>query len=126
MSFAEAKRAMRAAVHAQFAVSATYADRFTSPPAALAVRYHAKGLASVGDLESAGFAEIAARPDRLLFSRTELDEVGVALRRGGLVTLADYGDEVFILDSEIPADGPETVAWVVTRQAASRGAGQFR
>ena len=114
-TWAGTKRVARRAVHEAFAVAARYQDSQMAEPADLTVRWHAKGLQSLGDIQNDGFAEMLTRPDRLVFWREELEEAGIRLRHGGRVELTEYGGAVLVLDTEEPADGPGAVAWTVAR-----------
>jgi hypothetical protein len=121
VSFLEAKLAMRRAVHSTFAASALYSDTQTASAVPLTVRWHSADAKAYGDIESVGYAEVLARVDRLVFSRDELTSAQIRLRRLGRVVFPDYGNAVFVLDTEDPPDGPITVAWTVSRPPQDGG-----
>lgn len=112
------KAEARAAVHAAFAVPASYVGpRSIETVTGLSVRWHAAG-AKVGDLAgSAGYAEIVTATDKVIFDKTELARRGLALQRNGRVTLTLAGETLTLrLDVQAESDGPVVEAWQVTRE----------
>lgn len=121
MKFLDAKLAMRRTVHATFAADALYSDSQVPAPVPLTVRWHSAEAKPYGDIESAGYAEVISRVDRLVFNRDELTAARVRLRHGGRVLFPDYGNALFVLDTEDRPDGPITVSWTVTRPPQAGG-----
>jgi hypothetical protein len=81
-------------IHAAFAVRGLYTDATVVEPVELAVRWHSRfGLP-------------------LVFSRAELAEKGLTMRRGGKVALTDY-NYTFGLDVREPNTGPVNEVWTV-------------
>jgi hypothetical protein len=110
---------MRAAVHAAFAVPAVYLSggsggSYTPNPNTLHVRWHGKMMAEVGNLDSAGYAQIFENVDTLVFSQSELSLYDITLKKVDAFLLTDYS-QAFVLDSLVPANGPVNVTWNVTR-----------
>lgn len=133
MSLADIKARTRRALHGRLAVSADLvdADHATGllfaedyEGARLTVRYHNK-LDRSGDLDG-DYAEIIEGIDRLVFLDENVAEVSDALEanleaplmlsRGARVTIPEYKDLVFVLDSQEPPDGPSETIWVVARK----------
>jgi len=95
-----------------FTVKATYGDSVADPPVELAVNWHSRFGLPVGDLAGSDYAGVLESIDRLVFDRAELTEKGLTLRRGGKVSLTDYGYS-FTLDVREPTSGPVREIWTV-------------
>jgi hypothetical protein len=111
----EARAKMRRGVHAAFAVEATYEDADVVVPVPITVRWGAEKQVRAGNLDSGDYAEIIESIDRLHFDSEELATKGVAIRRGGIVTLTEFTNAKFELDVREQADGPIRITWTVTR-----------
>lgn len=135
MSLADIKAAARRAIHGRLAVAATlvdedhpngliFADDYEGET--LTVRYHNK-LAKAGDLTQ-DYAEIIDGIDKLVFHDANVaavsagleanGEAALTLSRGAEITIAEYKDLTFVLDSQQPPDGPSETVWVVARKRA--------
>lgn len=113
------KARSRRIVHTTMAVSGLYAFGVDAPRA-VTVRWHNK-ITVHGDLQHEGYAQILEGVDRLIFNIEELaapSDGGAALQlqRGGIITLPDYQNAAFELDTEQPVDGPIEQIWSVARQ----------
>jgi len=95
-----------------FTVKAIYSDTTTGEPVDLAVNWHSRFGLPVGDLAGSDYSGVLETIDRLVFDRAELIEKGLTLRRGGRVTLTDYGYS-FTLDVREPNSGPVREIWTV-------------
>lgn len=114
--WAAAKAAARKVVHATFQRAATYAAPGSiDDPVDCTVRWHAKG-ARMGDLDSAGYAELVATEDRIVFDKTI---IAFKPERGGIVTLLDDPGLSFRLEVQAEEDGPVTDIWTVTRACSA-------
>lgn len=119
--YADIRRRARRDIHAAFAVSATYTDDVVRPPTPLAVRWHDKGssfsgiVSSVGNISGGDYAEVVENIDKIIFNTDELIEKGISPKRGGTITLTDYGDYQLVLDLREPTDGPLKMTWTVMR-----------
>jgi hypothetical protein len=111
----EARRQARRDIHAAFSLSASYTDpSLTDPVEGLSVRWHDRFAAPVGDIGGGDYARTFENIDRIVFDTDELTEKGLAPKRGGQVTLTDYG-YTLTLDVREPSDGPVKTVWTVTR-----------
>lgn len=109
------RRQARRDVHAAFAVLASYNDStLTAPATGLHVRWHDRFTNAVGDIGGGDYARVFENIDKIVFDADELAALGLTPRRGGEVTLTDYG-HVLTLDVREPTDGPVKVIWTVTR-----------
>ncbi len=116
--WADIKAETRKAVHAAFAISASYVGPTSFDVSQnLRVRWHPAG-SRIGDLVGAsGYAEIVTAADRVIFDRDELAARAIVPARGGLVTLTVAGESVDLrLDTKVEYDGPVTEIWQVTRE----------
>jgi hypothetical protein len=105
---------MRRDLHVAFAVSATYEDDSVVVPTPITVRWHNKST-RIGDIQGGDYAEVLETIDRLLFDSEEIATAAITLKRGGIVTLTEFGNTKFELDVREPADGPIKIVWTVTR-----------
>lgn len=101
----------RREIFAAFAVAATYSDTVVGP-IALSVNWHSRFGLPVGDISGGDYAGVLETIDRLVFDRTELNRLGLTLRRGGQVALTDY-NYTFTLDVREPNSGPIREVWTV-------------
>jgi hypothetical protein len=99
-------------VHAAFSVPGLYEDPSTAEPVELAVRWHNQFGIPTGDVAGGNYAQILETVDRIVFDGPELVEKGLTLRRGGKITLVEYG-LTFELDVREPNTSPGTVVWTV-------------
>lgn len=111
-NFAQYKRQARRALHGIMAVPAFYQDSLTASTP-VTVRWHNK-LVTNGASQDGFDAQIIEGVNRLVFLESEIALAGITLRRGGLVTVIDYDDILFKLDTQAPQDGPENIYWNVT------------
>ena len=133
MSLADIKARTRRIIHGRSAVSASlvdeahpdgliFADGYEGP--GLTVRYHNK-IDRTGDLTN-DYAEIVDGIDRLIFLDENVAEVSAALvangqaplqiARNAVVTIPEYKNLSFVLDTKSPPDGPSETVWVVARK----------
>jgi hypothetical protein len=99
-------------IHAAFSVRAEYTDPTVVEPVPLAVNWHSRFGLPVGDLAGGDYAGVLETIDRLVFDRQQIIDNGVTLRRGGRVSLIDYG-YIFTLDVREPNSGPIREIWTV-------------
>jgi hypothetical protein len=99
-------------IHAAFAVRGLYTDATVAEPVELAVRWHSRFGLPVGDISGGDYAGVLESIDRLVFSRAELAEKSLTMRRGGKVMLPDY-NYTFGLDVREPNTGPVNEVWTV-------------
>ena len=111
--FAALRLQARRTVHDTFAGPATYQDSSMDEAVALRVRWHNK-RATLGDIESQGYAQVVDSVDRLVFDQDELTTKDVTLRHRGVVTMDDGA--VYSLDVQDPSNGPISVSWTAVRQ----------
>jgi hypothetical protein len=111
---ADLKATARREMHATMGVAATYEDDTLLDPVAVTVRLHTRRTTQPG-MVSPNMAEMISGAERLVFNREDLETAGVELVREGRVTIPEYDDVVFILDSKDPPDGPINESWVVGR-----------
>lgn len=132
MSFADIKAKMRRAIHGRLAVSCVYKDLdhpeglalAEDSTAVLTVRFHTK-IDRNGDLDG-DYAEIIENVDRLVFLDSNVAEVSDALVENGeaplvlarkaVVTIPEYKNATFVLDTLEPPDGPLESIWLVARK----------
>lgn len=93
---AEAQRA----VHDAFAVRCLYRESKTSDPVELSARLHTR-ITVGGNEGNAGYATIIEGVTRVVFSRDELIEKNVIVKRNAMVTFPDYGSS-FAIDIRDP------------------------
>lgn len=112
--FSAIKALARRTVHNTLSVASLYSYSTLFVDVELRVRWHHK-IARIGDLEDGGYAEIVEGVNRLIFSRTELNEKGVVLHHGGRIVLIDpeFNNTVLILDHAEDSSGPEEEIWAV-------------
>lgn len=112
--FADAKNAMRRAVHDTLGVSALYyATPSTVTGVAIKTRWQNKAV-TVGDLDNADYAQVETGEEILVFSAAEATTVGLA--RGGKIVIPQYQNIAFLLHEPMPADGPFEIRWQVSRK----------
>lgn len=99
-------------VHAAFALDATYTDSVVTEPVSLHVRWHQQFGLPIGSI-SRDDASVFESIDRVVFDRLELIELGVTLRRGGLVRFIDREFTVRLDNKQVNA-GPITEVWTVS------------
>lgn len=110
----ELRAKARRAIHGAFSVEGSYLDPFTPEPLPITVRWHHR-IDRFGDLNSAGYAEQIDGIERAIFNVEQLQEAGITLRRGGVITLSYPGwDGIQLrLDTREPRDGPIEEIWGV-------------
>jgi hypothetical protein len=108
--FAQARELTRRTVHDTMRVAGSYVAPGGSSGTDLYVRWHHKmGLS--GDIDNAGYAQMMVGIEVVIFDKAELAEKGVALERGGEITLS--GGVVLSLGAKHPDDGPVKEVWSV-------------
>lgn len=110
--------AARRAVHQHMGVNAIYqAPGDSLGGVALSVRWHNR-MVLAGNLVESGFSDVVEGVNRALFNREELNEKGVTLERGGVLTLTDPVNKgiSLMLDYEEPDNGPINRVWGVVKE----------
>lgn len=112
----EQRRQARRDIHTAFSVSASYQDPdiLIAPVPGLHVRWHDRFTTALGDIGGGDYARVFENIDKIVFDIDELAEKSLNPKRGGTLTLTDYGYS-FVLDAREPVDGPLKVVWTVTR-----------
>lgn len=68
----------------------------------------------VGQIGGGDYAEVLQTIDKLRFDSAELTAAGITLRRGGEISLTEFGGYTMILDVQEPLDGPVKITWTVS------------
>lgn len=100
----DTRRNSRLAVHARFAVPATYTPPNGGVPVSCSVRLHTK-IARFGDLDREGYAEVVEDVNRVVFLQSEVPEPA----RKGVVRITATGVE-YTIDIVVPPDDDTIIA----------------
>lgn len=108
----------RSTIHEVMGVSWDYTDMDVLTPVSLAVRWSRKPV-MIGDLSFQGWPQQLDNENVVIFDSVELNEKGITLQRGGLLTgqIGSLFEGVsLVLDSQMPVDGNQRVAWKVAQK----------
>jgi hypothetical protein len=120
MGLSAIKAAARLAIQERMGEPCTYSDGETATVPTLdhqaaglglTARFHTKAKVSLGDSDGLTLME---NIEKLVFSQSELDALGLSLEHDAHIHFPGYGITV-ALDSPLDPDGPENVYWTVTR-----------
>lgn len=119
MGLSAIKQEARLAIHGRMGEPCTYTDENGTVPTAehvaagleLTARFHTKSKVNLGNSDGLTVMEPI---EKLIFSRTQVEALGLALDNGAHINFPGY-DLTVILDQELDPDGPENLYWTVTR-----------
>ncbi len=116
-NFAAIKAKARRDIHRAFGVAATHTDNVSGVlTEGLSVRWHNK-MAILGDLQDTGYASVIEGIERVIFDRKELQDKGIVLKAGDVITITAEGFENarLVIREQEPIVGPFEVKWWVAR-----------
>ena len=108
----------RRSVHNTMRVSADYEHpALPGVVTPLSVRWHNRQVLQ-GNIVETGYSDVIDGVNRVIFDLEELNEKGVVLERGGVVTLTDPVNNgiALILEAQEPDSGPINRIWLVAKQ----------
>lgn len=119
MSMSAIKAAARAAIHGRLAEPCSLSRGAEVIPTAeqsaagliLSVRFKMKLKLASADTDGVSILE---NIESVIFSQTQLDDLGLTLEHGDEIEIPGYG-LTFSLDQEMDGDGPHNVYWTVVR-----------
>lgn len=109
--FAQARFNARKAIHNTLSTVALYSDAAQSNVEILARWTQKQQL--TGDLDNDGYSQSIESIDRVIFSATDVQTIGV--KRGGTITFPAYQNIAFTLHEPLPSNGPFSETWLVAR-----------
>jgi len=114
--FAAAKMRVRKLVHATLSISALYESKHLAAPEPLQIRWHNK-LTDNGDMESQGYPVSIDTIDKVVFDRVDLEQRGIVISKGGLLTITAKGfnGQRLHIDMRDPTCGPTEEIWRVSK-----------